>query len=76
VSGSTLWRKADRAPLLVLYTSGTTGLPKGALLAASSVAFDLDALAKAWRWTHEDTVVHALPLFHVHGLVLGLFGAL
>lgn len=76
VDGAVQWREADRAPLLVLYTSGTTGLPKGALIAASSVAFDLDGLAKAWSWTHEDTVVHALPLFHVHGLVLGLFGAL
>ena len=74
--GPVEWRQADRAPLLVLYTSGTTGLPKGALIAASSVAFDLDGLASAWQWTHEDTVVHALPLFHVHGLVLGLFGAL
>lgn len=74
--GPVEWRVADRAPLLVLYTSGTTGLPKGALIAASSVAFDLDGLARAWGWTHEDTVVHALPLFHVHGLVLGLFGAL
>ncbi|MBL8924346.1 MAG: AMP-binding protein [Myxococcaceae bacterium] len=74
--GSVEWRQADRAPLLVLYTSGTTGLPKGALIAASAVAFDLDGLAQAWAWTHEDTVVHALPLFHVHGLVLGLFGAL
>ncbi|MCU0695418.1 MAG: AMP-binding protein [Myxococcaceae bacterium] len=70
------WRAADRAPLLVLYTSGTTGLPKGAVIAASSVAFDLDAMAEAWAWTSEDTVVHALPLFHVHGLCVGLFGAL
>lgn len=70
------WRLADRTPLLVLSTSGTTGLPKGALIAASSVAFDLDAMARAWAWTAEDTVVHALPLFHVHGLCVGLFGAL
>ncbi|MBM4776514.1 MAG: AMP-binding protein [Archangiaceae bacterium] len=73
---SVSWRQTDSAPLLVLYTSGTTGLPKGALLSASAVAFDLDGLAAAWAWTREDTIVHALPLFHVHGLVLGLFGAL
>ncbi|MGV3621453.1 MAG: AMP-binding protein, partial [Archangium sp.] len=72
--GST--RSVDDEPLLVLYTSGTTGLPKGAVLSARNVAFDLDGLAKAWKWTREDTVVHALPLFHVHGLVLGLFGSL
>lgn len=64
------------APMLVLYTSGTTGAPKGALITAKNVAFDLDALARAWAWTERDTVVHALPLFHVHGLVLGLFGPL
>lgn len=69
-------RKVDDAPLLILYTSGTTGLPKGAVLTARNVAFDLDALAKAWRWTAADTVVHALPLFHVHGLVLGLYGSI
>ncbi|MFZ5443612.1 MAG: AMP-binding protein, partial [Myxococcota bacterium] len=68
-------RSVDDAPLLILYTSGTTGLPKGAVLTARNVAFDLDALAKAWRWTVADTVVHALPLFHVHGLVLGLYGS-
>lgn len=66
----------DRSPLLVLYTSGTTGAPKGALLTRENVAFDLDALRAAWEWSALDTVVHALPLFHVHGLVLGLFGAL
>ncbi|MDP3151279.1 MAG: AMP-binding protein [Archangium sp.] len=69
-------REVDDAPLLILYTSGTTGLPKGAVLTARNVAFDLDALAKAWRWTAADTVVHALPLFHVHGLVLGLYGSI
>jgi malonyl-CoA/methylmalonyl-CoA synthetase len=62
--------------MLVLYTSGTTGAPKGALLSSMNVAAGLDALFDAWAWTANDTVVHALPLFHVHGLVLGLFGAL
>ncbi|MFO0685628.1 MAG: AMP-binding protein [Sandaracinus sp.] len=63
------------APLLLLYTSGTTGAPKGALLSGQNIAFDLDALAAAWDWTDADTIVHSLPLFHVHGLVLGLYGA-
>ncbi len=63
-------------PLLVLYTSGTTGAPKGAVLSSRNVAANIDALARAWLWTDADLVVHALPLFHVHGLVLGLFGSL
>lgn len=64
------------APLLLLYTSGTTGAPKGALLTHDAAAFDLDALAEAWGHTPDDQLCHALPLFHVHGLVLGLFGPL
>ncbi len=62
--------------VLVLYTSGTTGPPKGAVLTARNIGANLDGLAEAWAWTGEDTIVHALPLFHVHGLCLGWFGAL
>ncbi|AEW94450.1 MULTISPECIES: acyl-CoA synthetase [Streptomycetaceae] len=63
-------------PALILYTSGTTGAPKGVLIPRRAVAAGLDALAEAWAWNAEDTLVHGLPLFHVHGLVLGVLGAL
>jgi malonyl-CoA/methylmalonyl-CoA synthetase len=66
----------DDSPLLILYTSGTTGPPKGAVITRRNVAANLDALAEAWEWSERDTVVHSLPLIHAHGLVLGLFGSL
>ncbi|MFD3746023.1 acyl-CoA synthetase [Nocardia sp. NPDC058633] len=60
----------------ILYTSGTTGPPKGVMLSRGAIAAGLDALAEAWEWTWKDTLVHGLPLFHVHGLILGLLGPL
>ncbi len=66
----------DESPELILYTSGTTGPPKGAVLTRSNIAANLDALAEAWDWTERDSVVHSLPLIHAHGLVLGLLGSL
>ncbi|MGW5922762.1 acyl-CoA synthetase [Nocardia fluminea] len=60
----------------ILYTSGTTGAPKGVMLSRGAIAAGLDALAEAWAWTWKDTLVHGLPLFHVHGLILGLLGPL
>jgi malonyl-CoA/methylmalonyl-CoA synthetase len=62
------------APAIVVYTSGTTGPPKGAVLPRRAIASNLDALAEAWEWTGDDVVAHALPLFHVHGLILGTLG--
>ena len=66
----------EEAPALIVYTSGTTGPPKGAVLSRRAVASNLDALAEAWEWTADDHLTHALPLFHIHGLVLGLLGPL
>ncbi|MFE9018630.1 acyl-CoA synthetase [Streptomyces sp. NPDC007808] len=63
-------------PALIVYTSGTTGPPKGAVIPRRAVAHTLDALADAWQWTADDVLVHGLPLFHVHGLVLGILGPL
>ena len=67
---------APSDPFLVVYTSGTTGPPKGAGITHAAAAFDLDALAEAWGWSDADVLVHALPLFHVHGLLLGVVGSL
>ncbi|MFC5802238.1 acyl-CoA synthetase [Streptomyces formicae] len=64
------------APALIVYTSGTTGPPKGAVLPRRAIAATLDALAEVWAWTEDDVLVHALPLFHVHGLILGVLGPL
>jgi fatty acid CoA ligase FadD36 len=72
-------RYAEPSPettALMIYTSGTTGPPKGVPLSRRAIAACLDALAQAWQWTPDDTLVHGLPLFHVHGLVLGLLGSL
>jgi fatty acid CoA ligase FadD36/malonyl-CoA/methylmalonyl-CoA synthetase len=67
---------ADEAPGLVVYTSGTTGPPKGAVLSRRAVAACLDGLAQVWSWSAADLLVHALPPFPVHGLVLGALGPL
>ncbi|MGY5116261.1 acyl-CoA synthetase [Streptomyces sp. 900105755] len=69
-------RTDESDPALVVYTSGTTGPPKGAVIPRRALAATLDALADAWQWTGEDVLVHGLPLFHVHGLVLGILGPL
>ena len=71
------YREPDpAATAMVIYTSGTTGPPKGVVVSRRAVAADIDALAQAWQWTADDVLVHGLPLFHVHGLVLGLLGSL
>ncbi|WP_055599236.1 acyl-CoA synthetase [Streptomyces aureus] len=76
-SGPTVPAAADaESPALIVYTSGTTGPPKGVLLSRRAIAASLDALAEAWSWTADDVLVHALPLFHVHGLILGILGPL
>ncbi|MEU6222944.1 acyl-CoA synthetase [Streptomyces sp. NPDC047042] len=67
---------APETPALIVYTSGTTGPPKGAVIPRRAIATTLDALADAWQWTSEDVLVHGLPLFHVHGLILGILGPL
>ncbi len=72
--GSRVESPVDAA--LVLYTSGTTGSPKGVPVTRSAIDACLDGLAEAWAWTAGDVLVHGLPLYHVHGLVLGVLGPL
>ncbi|MBU7600770.1 acyl-CoA synthetase [Streptomyces sp. P38-E01] len=67
---------ASATPALIVYTSGTTGAPKGVVLSQEAIAASLDDLAEVWEWTEDDTLVHALPLYHVHGLILGVLGPL
>ena len=79
IDGESDWAGSEPAidaTALIMYTSGTTGLSKGVVLSRRAVAADLDGLAEAWQWSPDDTLVHGLPLFHVHGLVLGVLGAL
>ena len=60
----------------ILYTSGTTGRPKGALLDHGNFLAQGRGAIEVWRWTSRDVLVHALPLFHLHGLGMGLHGTL
>ena len=64
------------SPALMLYTSGTTGHPKGALMSHGSLTANIEMLGKAWQWSADDVLLHVLPMFHVHGLLVALHGAL
>ena len=61
---------------MMLYTSGTTSRPKGALITHGNLTANIEALHTAWGWRADDVLLHALPIFHVHGLVVALHGAL
>ncbi|MEH6494369.1 MAG: malonyl-CoA synthase [Pseudomonas marincola] len=56
----------------ILYTSGTTGRSKGAMLTHSNLASNAKSLVKAWHFEKDDVLLHALPIFHVHGLFVAL----
>ena len=60
----------------ILYTSGTTGRSKGAMLTHANLASNAKVLKQAWGWNKDDVLLHALPLFHVHGLFVASHGAL
>jgi len=60
------------APALIVYTSGTTGRPKGAILSHRALLTNFTAVAQAWQWTEQDRLLLTLPCFHLHGLGLGI----
>jgi malonyl-CoA/methylmalonyl-CoA synthetase len=60
----------------ILYTSGTTGRSKGAMLSHGNLASNIRVLHEAWHWQTGDVLLHALPLFHIHGLFVAAHGAL
>ena len=60
----------------ILYTSGTTGRSKGAMLTHGNLRSNALVLRDCWRWQPDDVLLHALPIFHVHGLFVAIHGAL
>jgi malonyl-CoA/methylmalonyl-CoA synthetase len=60
----------------ILYTSGTTGRSKGAMLSHGNLSSNALVLKDHWRWRTGDVLIHALPIYHVHGLFVALHGAL
>jgi malonyl-CoA/methylmalonyl-CoA synthetase len=52
----------------ILYTSGTTGVSKGAMLTHGNLWSNAEVLRQLWRFSHDDVLLHALPIFHIHGL--------
>ena len=60
----------------ILYTSGTTGRSKGAMLTHGNLLSNAQVLKDYWGWKDGDVLIHALPIFHVHGLFVAIHGAL
>ena len=61
-------------PAMIAYTSGTTGAPKGAVLSRANLDAGARSVVEAWVWTSDDVLVLPLPLFHMHGLGVGVNG--
>ena len=68
--------RRDDDPAAMLYTSGTTGRSKGAVLSNRNLASNARMLVQAWRFTPDDVLLHMLPIFHVHGLFVAVHCAL
>ena len=65
----------DDDPALMIYTSGTTAKSKGVVLSYGSLVSGMSALTNLWQWSEDHRLVLALPLFHVHGLCIGVHGS-
>ena len=79
VSASDRIETADRQAqdlAAILYTSGTTGRSKGAMLTHSNLASNARSLSEYWGWQDDDVLLNALPIFHVHGLFIASHCAL
>jgi len=61
---------------VIIYTSGTTGRSKGAMLSHGNMLSNARVLRDYWGWKADDVLIHALPIFHVHGLFVAIHGAL
>ena len=61
---------------VIIYTSGTTGKPKGAMLSHGNLDNNARSLYTLWGWQKDDVLIHALPIFHIHGLFVALHAAL
>lgn len=73
------FKTVERTPedlAAILYTSGTTGRSKGAMLSHGNLAANAQVLHEYWGWREDDVLLHMLPIFHVHGLFVASHGAL
>ncbi len=74
--GVAAYGRSTESTTLIAFTSGTTAAPKGVPISNSSISWNLRTLAALWELNSEDSLYLSLPLFHIHGLVVGLYGAL
>jgi malonyl-CoA/methylmalonyl-CoA synthetase len=67
--------RSESDPAAMLYTSGTTGRPKGAVMSQGNLVLSATTLASAWGFTEDDVLLHMLPLYHTHGLFVAVYCA-
>ncbi|WP_420606462.1 AMP-binding protein [Novosphingopyxis sp.] len=72
IQDETIAQRIDGDVAAILYTSGTTGRSKGAMLTHGNLFSNVTALNEIWRWQDDDVLLHTLPIFHAHGLFVAL----